>query len=154
MFAMKKKICLLLVLGSCTGASAFTCHFTVVKDSCWTPYDVKVTAADTKDKKVLTTALIPAKKSWARTTFDCSPGQKLEYLANFSPAFWDSEAGKIYRAKQYQSLNAKIDPTDVAWDLKVCFPQDFAEVPFPPQGHKNCKCDFSQVEPLENKDKS
>lgn len=149
-----KKISLLLALGFVTKAMAFTCYFTVVKDSCWTDFDLKVTALDTRDKSVLTTAVIPAKQSWTRTSFDCNPGQQLEYNAIFSPTFWENDKDKIFRSKKYRLLNSKIEPTDVAWDIQVCFPEEFAEVPFPPKGDKNCRCDFSLVTPIQNKEKN
>jgi ribosomal protein L24E len=144
-----KKILLLLTLGYSTPLMAFTCYVTLVKDSCWTDYNVKVSIVDTKNKKNLTTAVVPAKESWTRVSFDCNPSQQLEYLANFSPAFWENDKNKVFRSKQYRMLNSAINPTDVAWDIPVCFPAEFSEVPFPPQGDKNCKCDFSVVKPIE-----
>ena len=131
-----------------TQVVAFPCYFTLAKDSCWTNYDVKVVVVDAGTDKPIITVDVPKGKSWTRQTFNCQPGQKLMYQASFQPSFWQSEAGKTYMALRYWSLPAEISPKQSAWEIPVCFPQAFSEVPFPPTATGNCKCDFKVIPPL------
>jgi len=132
-----------------TSLFAFNCYITFVKDSCWTNYNVVVKVLDSEANKVLTTVTIPKSTSWKRQQFQCKPGQKLFYSATFTPIFWQSEKGVSYLAKKYWYLPAKIEKNQLAWNLSVCFPKHFSEVPFPPDAEGNCKCDFKSIPPLD-----
>ncbi|KTD74174.1 hypothetical protein [Legionella tucsonensis] len=134
-----------LILSSSLWAAEVTCYYTLVKDNCWTDYNVSVDVMDAVTAKVLTTVTVPAKKSWIRQTFPCTPGQKLIYEAQFSPVFWQNDVGKTYIAKNYWSLPHSINPGDSAWNVTVCFSSDFSLVPLPPKGSGNCSCDFSDI---------
>jgi len=124
---------------------SFNCYYTLVKDSCWTNYNVSVDVLDVAAGTVITTAIVPAGKSWTRLSFGCQPNQKLMYRAKFSPIFWASDAGKTFEAQNYLSLPAAINPQDTAWDLSSCYPADFSEVPLPPGATGNCQCDFKSI---------
>lgn len=101
---------------------------------------------DALSAKVLTTATVPAGKSWTRVTFPCETnGQKLMYRAQFSPSIWDSEKGKVYMAKNYWSLPNGVNEGDSAWNVSVCYPSDFSEVPMTPEATGSCACDFSSI---------
>ena len=122
-----------------------TCYYTLVKDDCWTKYDVSVDVMDALSAKILTTVTVPIGKSWIRQTFPCEPGQKLMYRARFSPIFWQSDEGKTYTAKNYWSLPNSINPGDSAWNVTVCYSSDFSLVPLPPNAPGNCSCNFNDI---------
>ena len=125
---------------------AITCYYTLAKDNCWLKYNVTVKVMDTLTSKVLTTVTVPAGQAWTRVTFPCeTTGQKLMYSAQFTPSIWDSEKGKEYAAKNYWSLPDTVNPGDIAWNVSVCFPADFSEIPLPPEATGSCKCDFSSI---------
>lgn len=134
-------ICLMIVSAQ---SFAFPCFFTLVKDSCWTDYDVKVMVMDATTNKQVIAVEVPKGKSWARQSFSCQPAQRFFYKAAFQPSFWQSEAGKSYMSLRYWSLPGAIGD-DTAWNIPVCYPAAFAEVPFPPTATGNCKCDFSTI---------
>jgi hypothetical protein len=140
---------LLFLSVSCLFASplwAITCYYTLAKDNCWLKYNVTVEVMDALSAKVLTTATVPAGKSWTRVTFPCETnGQKLMYRAQFSPSIWDSEKGKVYMAKNYWSLPNGVNEGDSAWNVSVCYPSDFSEVPMTPEATGSCACDFSSI---------
>ncbi|KTC90590.1 hypothetical protein OQJ18_00920 [Fluoribacter dumoffii] len=133
-----------LIFSSSLWAS-ITCYYTLVKDNCWTKYNVVVDVMDATSSNSLTTVTVPAGKSWIRQTFPCDPGQKLMYRAKFSPVFWESDKDKTYMAKNYWSLPNVINPGDSAWNVTVCFPNDFGQVPMPPEGSGNCGCNFDNI---------
>ena len=125
---------------------AIMCYFTLVKDNCWIKYNVSVDVMDAVTAKVLTTVTVPAGKPWARVTFPCETnGQKLMYHAQFTPSIWESEKGKVYSARNYWSLPNEVNAGDSAWNVSVCYPSDFSEVPLPPEASGTCKCDFSVI---------
>lgn len=125
---------------------ALTCYYTLAKDNCWLKYNVSVDVLDAMTNKSLATFVVPAGKAWGRVTFPCETnGQKLIYHAQFSPSFWESEKGKVYSARNYWSLPNGVQPGDSAWNVPVCFPADFSEVPLPPEATGSCKCDFSTI---------
>jgi hypothetical protein len=124
---------------------AVTCYYTLVKDNCWLKYTISVDVMEAASAKILTTVTVPAQKSWTRVTFPCEKGQKLMYHARFLPSIWESEKGKVYSAKNFWSLPNEINAGDSAWNVSVCYPADFSEVPIPPEATGNCKCDFSVI---------
>ncbi|KGP63166.1 hypothetical protein EP47_06710 [Legionella norrlandica] len=128
-----------------TSLWAFTCIYTLAKDSCWTEYNVTVDVIDELTSKTLLTVTAPKGKPWARGTFNCEPAQGLRYVAQFSPVFWENDAGKTYPGLRNWYLPAKINPGDLAWTIPICYPSDFAQVPFPPKAGGNCQCDFDSI---------
>jgi hypothetical protein len=130
---------------------SFTCYYTLVKDSCWTKYNVSVDVINALTEKKILTVAAPAGKSWVRDTFDCAPAESLIYIAQFSPLFWQNDKGKTYRGVRNWFLPREINKGDTAWTISVCYPADFAQVPFPPEADGNCKCDFSSLPVIEPK---
>jgi hypothetical protein len=127
---------------------AFQCYLTLVKDSCWTNYEVKVVVLNSLNNEVLTTVMVPKGKSWTRQPFDCEPAMRLMYQASFQPVFWKSEENKTYWAIRYWSLPETIGPKESAWDIPVCYPSAFSAVPFPPDAIGSCKCDLFSIPPV------
>lgn len=124
---------------------AFPCFLTMVKDSCWTNYDVSVVVTDVVTNKSIMTIAVPAGKSWDRQEFVCQPGERLMYTATFSPIFWATDQGKSYLARNYWLLPSTIGTGDTAWNINVCYPADFEEVPMPPNVTGNCACNFKGI---------
>ena len=124
---------------------AITCYYTLAKENCWSKYTISVDVIDAMSNKVLTTVTVPEGKMWVRQTFPCEAAQKLMYQARFSPMIWESEKGKVYPAKNYWSLPTEIHPGDTAWNVSVCYPEDFSQVPLPPEATGHCSCDFKSI---------
>lgn len=124
---------------------SFTCFYTLVKDSCWTNYDVTVDVIDAGTRKNLFSVTVPAGKSWERIKFSCQEKQGLKYIAHYSPVFWQSEKGKSYHALRSWFLPGTINPGNLAWTIPVCFPADFSQVPLPPDAKGTCKCDMKSI---------
>lgn len=141
----RTSIFIVSLISSSSPWAAITCYYTLVKDNCWTKYDVSVDIMDAATNKILKTITVPNGKSWSRQTFPCDPGQKLIYRAQFSPVFWESDKGKTYMAKNYWSLPNSFNPGDSAWNVTVCYPNDFSLVPLPPDASGNCSCDFNGI---------
>ena len=124
---------------------AFPCTVTLVKDSCWTNFNVNMVVTDVQSGKPITTILVPKGTSWKRGSFECQPSQKIIYSATFDPAIWEGTEGRIYNAQQYWALPESFTSSQKAWEIPVCFPSAFAEVPMPATGSGNCICDFTSV---------
>jgi hypothetical protein len=129
---------------------AFKCYYTLAKDSCWTPYNVSVTVSDGSTATDLFTVTIPAGQQWVRKEFECSKTQALKYIATFTPIFWESGKGKTFPALRAWYLPGKINSGDSAWEIPVCYPKDFSNVPLPPDAKGNCACDFSPIPPIKS----
>ena len=138
----------LIITGLVTQAHAFSCFLTLAKDSCWTNYNVNVDVIDPTTNHKLITVTVPKGKSWAREPFTCQPGQKLIYYARFSPNFWQGQANVTYAAQRYWTLPSAVTNQETAWEISVCYPQAFSEVPFPPEASGNCQCNFKIIPPL------
>ena len=146
---MFRILILMLSLGGVTGAFAFPCFLTLVKDSCWAQnYDVTVDVADGVSGKNLVSVFVPRGTSFGRQKFVCTPGQTLTFSAFFAPIFWQSDTGKHYPAIHTWTLPAKAKPTETAWNISLCYEQDFSGVPFPPDAEGNCICDMSKIPPI------
>ncbi len=128
-----------------TKTYAFRCYITLVKDSCWTNYNVSVDAINVMGEKLLTSLVIPQGTSWVRNEIDCQPKETLLFKATFTPAFWEKDAGKIYYGKRYWSFPETIGPNESAWNMTVCYGSDFAAIPLPPDAAGNCACDTSTI---------
>lgn len=149
---LNKTLITALALAAVNPLWAITCYYTLAKDNCWTKYEVSVEVMDAKTSKILTQISIPAGQSWARETFPCETnGQKLMYHAKFTPPIWETDKDKVYAAKNYWSLPDKVNEGDSAWNVPVCFPADFSEVPMPPSSNGRCQCDFSSIPEIKPK---
>ncbi|KTD62807.1 hypothetical protein [Legionella shakespearei] len=124
---------------------SFECFLTLVKDSCWTNYNVSVDVVDASTLQKLFTVTAPAGQSWAREKFACTPQQTLQYIASFNPIFWQNDEGKTYPGVRSWTLPAKVNPSDLAWTIPVCYSEEFSQVPLPPEAKGNCTCDFDSI---------
>ena len=145
---MRRIIMLLLGTGVFLQAYSFPCYITLVKDNCWTEYDVNVTVINVLNEQVLTTIHIPKGESWSRKELVCEPKQTVMFKAVFSPVFWESDSKKVYFGKRYWSFPDKIVAGAGAWDMKICFSDHFAAVPLPPEGGGHCACDMTGIPPI------
>ncbi len=124
---------------------AFPCFVTMVKDSCWKDYTVKVDVLDAEDDQVLMTITIPNGQSWKRKSFEAKTKQRFMLRASFTPAFWKAGEGAVYYAKRYWSLPEAVEGETIAWNVGGCFPGDFSGVPTPPGAGSNCACDKREI---------
>ena len=148
-----KKIILLptllsIALSFSPAASAYTCFFTLVKDSCWTNYNVTVDVSNASTSKTLFSVSVPKGTSWTRKKFSCDAAESFNYSATFSPAFWQTDKGKHFSGKRTWTLPQKMKQGDTAWDITVCYPEEFSEVPFPPTADSKCQCDTTSIPPV------
>jgi hypothetical protein len=144
-----KFLTVLLSLCFFTNAQAIQCFFTLVKDSCWKNYNVNVDLMNASNGKKIISMIVPEGQSWLRQPFTCSPGDTLSLQATFNPAFWESEADKVYSGKNYWGLPKVLAEGEVAWNVTICYPKDFSEVPMPPDANGKCKCDLSSIPSVE-----
>ncbi len=142
---MKKIILLSIALAFSPAASAHTCFFTLVKDSCWTNYDVTVDVTNASTSKSLFNISVPKGKSWTRKKFSCDAAESFNYSATFSPVFWQADKGKHFSGKRTWTLPQKMKQGDTAWDITVCYPEQFSEVPLPPTADSKCNCDTQSI---------
>lgn len=142
---IKRKVAFITGALFSTQILAFPCIFTLVKDSCWTDFNVTVVVTDVQTNKPIMSITAPKGKSWQRQSFECQPGQKLVYSATFNPVIWEGTEGRVYHAQQYWSLPESHTAKQAAWEIPVCYPAAFSEVPLPATGGENCRCDFLSV---------
>ncbi len=124
---------------------AFPCYIMLVKDSCWTDYDVTINIMDTIKDASKGSVSVAAGKSWTREKFDCEPKEVLLFNAKFTPVFWKGGEEKTYHAKRYWSLPESILPNQSAWTINLCYPNDFSEVPLPPRADNKCACNVQGI---------
>lgn len=139
--------CLILLLSLCVAnaTQAFNCYMTVMKGSCWSNYNVSIDVLDaSNDKKIMTLSLLN-NKLWNRQPFECTPNQTFNFQATFNPAIWQGDTDTVYLSKSSIQLPMVITKEARAWDVSVCFPESFAEVPTPPNNNGSCACDSSSV---------
>ena len=117
----------------------------MVKDNCWLDYEVTIKAIDVAANREILQIIIPKGKSWIRQQFTCTPKQSFMYTASFTPIIWASDENKIYKARRYWSLPAQIKSGETAWEIKACYPKDFAVTAVPPTSQGNCMCDFATI---------
>lgn len=137
-----------MALGFSTQASAFTCFLTLLKDSCWTDYDITVNMGNAVTGKPVLTLSVPKGKSFSRQEFTCQAGEVFNYTATFSPIFWESDKGKIFKGKRTWSLPNSIKKGDTAWNITICYPDEFSEIPLPPTANSNCQCSSQNLPPV------
>lgn len=140
----------LIGLGFCCSFQtwAFPCFVTLVKDSCWTDYNVTVTIATAQTGKQVASVIVPQGQSWVRQSFTCQPGESLAFSAIFDPVFWENDKGKVYPGQSNWQLPQAIKKGETAWNINVCYPSEFAEVPLPPQANGSCKCITENIPPV------
>jgi hypothetical protein len=145
-------ICIILGVSLfAVNAMAFPCFITMIKGKCWKNYSVKIDVLDSVDNSVLMSIDVPKEKSWERLYFDAKPKQRFILQATYSPSFWATEKDVKYHAKRYWALPEKLKTGIIAWNVDVCFPDDFSGVPMPPDAGQDCSCDKKDI-PAVNQD--
>lgn len=137
-----------LILGFSLSANAFPCFLTLVKDSCWTNYNVTVVVTNAGTGDAIVTATVPKGKSWVRVPFTCQPAQALSFSATFSPVFWQDDTYKTYPSQHNWYLPETVKAGATAWSLTLCYPSEFSEVPLPPDASGNCGCQTDNIPPV------
>lgn len=126
-----------------------TCYLTMVKGGCWKAYDLTVDISDADSGKLNKTILVPADQAWRRQEFACKPGDTIALSAKFSPIFWEGDENRIFKGQRYWKLPDQIKPGETGWNVTVCFPEQFADVPRPPDTNTSCSCDLTQIPKIE-----
>lgn len=124
---------------------AINCYLTMVKGDCWISYDLTVDILDAHTAKAIKTVVVPANQAWIRQEFDCKPGDKIAFEAKFSPVFWEGDDDKTFKGQRHWKLPDVIKKGETGWNVPVCFPEHFADVPAPPTGNSNCHCNFTNI---------
>jgi DNA-binding beta-propeller fold protein YncE len=127
---------------------ALPCYITMVKDSCWTEYNLTVDVIDASNDNVIATISVPKGESWARHEMTCQPEQVVNFRAKFSPVFWTSDTDKVFSTKKIWSFPDQINAGDGAWNMTICFADYFSGVPLPPEGSGQCVCDTKNIPPI------
>ncbi|HVT63291.1 MAG TPA: hypothetical protein VHD33_07395 [Legionellaceae bacterium] len=127
---------------------AVTCFITMVKGHCWKAYDVSVDVLDANSGQKKISLVIPENQMWVRQPFECKPGDTLALTAKFSPAFWAGDEEKTFPGQRYWKLPTTVNAGETGWNVTVCFPKYFANVPTPPDAATNCDCDLSTIPKL------
>ena len=144
-----KYIILLLSILMSTQVQAIKCYLTMVKGNNWKAYDLTVDLLDAGTGKKKLTTLIAEGDLWSRDEFECKPGETLSLEAKFSPAFWAGQEDKIYKGKHFRKLPNAIQPGEAGWNVTLCFPRDFSDVPSPPDANTNAECDLNAIPKIE-----
>jgi hypothetical protein len=131
-----------------TQTYAITCYLTMVKGGCWKKYDLTVDLSDADSGKVIRTVLVPGDQPWVRQEFECKAGDTLAVEAKFSPVFWEGDDDKTFKGQRYWKLPDEIKPGETGWNVTICFPKQFSDVPSPPEA-SNCDCDFTTIPKIE-----
>ncbi len=124
---------------------AFPCFITLVKDDCWTNYDLTVDVKNASTGKVVVSIIVPQGQSWTRQSFACQPKDRLSLEAAFTPIIWASDAGVKYAAKHDRILPDAITAGDTAWNINICYSDEFNNVPVPPESNGHCKCSLENI---------
>lgn len=127
---------------------AFPCFLTLVKDNCWTNYNLSVTLSDAVSPNVIATINIPQGQSWSRQAFECQPSETLSVIASFTPEFWQSDKGKTYPGRRNWQLPSTVSSGDTAWNITICYASDFLSIPLPPEASGNCVCETDNIPPV------
>lgn len=142
---MRRLLLVLFGSGLIFQAHAFPCYITMVKDSCWSNYNVSVDVIDVATEKLIDTLLLPKGTSWVRREMTCLPKQTVMLKATFSPVFWESDVGKVFSGQRYWSFPEINKASVSALGMTICYATDFAEVPLPPDASGHCICDTSNI---------
>lgn len=130
-------------------AHAYRCVITGIKTNCWEDYNVTINVIDASNNKQLTSIIIPAGSLWNRQEFQCSAKQTLKYEASFNPVIWESEKDRIYKGLHFLTLPKEETEKEKVWNLKICFANQFGEVPLPPEAGQKCECDLTKIPAVE-----
>jgi hypothetical protein len=132
--------------------AAFPCFITMIKGKCWKNYTLSVDVIDSVENKVLMRMNVPKGKAWVRQPFDAKPKQRFILQATYSPSFWATDKNIKYHAKRYWALPETLASGVIAWNVDVCFPDNFSGVPMPPDAGQDCSCDKNSIPVLTQDD--
>ena len=141
---MFKKISLItMCIVMSSQVHAFKCYITLMKSSCWDKHNVVINVKDNlSGKKVVKELKFNAGDPlWLRTTFKCHAKQGLIFSAQFTPVIWENDKGKTYYTKRIWFLPKTVQKGVQFWNIPVCYPTNFAEVPTLPSSSEVCTCD-------------
>ncbi len=142
---MSKLVMMLVGVCGLAQVHALPCYITIAKDNCWTNYNVNIDIVDTLSVKVIASMSMPEGTPWVRQEIVCQPGQTVQVKATFSPVFWESDVGKVYFGRRYWSFPQQLDAGESALSMTICYANDFAAIPLPPDASGQCACDINSI---------
>lgn len=148
--ALLKYIGMMILLSVSCVNWAIECYVTLLKDKCWSGYQVHMTIENLKSLNKVIDLDVGPNQTWARKKFDCEASQVLKKSVSFTPAIWDSEKGKIYQNNFMTRLPDTKPAQGVIWSMEVCFPKNFSQVPTPIKNMNDCGCDKTNVPEITN----
>lgn len=137
---MKTLFKIFLGLGLASNIYAADCVLTIIKDNCWTNYDINIEFFDAENGQFVARANVPSNQNWGRVKFKCHSSQIFTAKARFSPDIWEGDSKKTYSSVRVWNLPEIAPAGDAAWAINMCYSKDFASIP-EPLNAKNCKCD-------------
>lgn len=138
----------LILLGSITfsmpvWSNNIQCHVQAVKNTCWQDRAVTLELHDIEDLKTKHTFEISKDTSGILQEFDCKNLKRFTFSAKFSPPIRPEDAKNKYVARKVWDVPTQLPPNTEKWVVKVCFSDDFSQVPVP-MGAQNCRCEFKE----------
>jgi hypothetical protein len=125
---------------------ALDCYMTIVKSYAWQNYNLTVAVNNAENGTKLGEVTVPQGKLWNREKFTCSLGVTLALEARFSPEIWSGDKDKVFNAiRMWKLPKNPSNPNALGWNLTVCYPKSFSDVPTPPQGNGEFECDLQAV---------
>lgn len=146
---MIKTLTMLMLCLFTLNAYSVHCFVTGVKANCWESYNVTIDIVDTKNNEKMASIIIPAGSLWSRQEFECTPGENLRFDATFNPIIWEKEKDKVYTGLRFWKLPVTAPKEGEVWNLNICFPTHFSQVPLPPEAQQRCVCDMQNIDPIE-----
>src|SRR3990167_581840 len=140
------KLILSIIFGSITitQVNAATCYVDVVKDTCWTNYNLALTVINTESGSAIASITVTQGIPWVRVKFPCTHNQTLGFQARYSPVIWQGTENQVYSGQNYWQLSSST--TDAQYTA-LCFGRDFSEVTFPVTGDGKCQCNMQNIPP-------
>ena len=118
-----------------------------MKSKCWQKHNVHIKVIDNVTANLVVKQItIPKDKLWVRKEFDCQPKQGLIYESRFDPYIWKTDQDKVYNTKLIWFLPKKVQKKIAAWNIPICFPTNFLDVPILPDVATHCDCESTAKE--------
>ncbi len=144
---MRQILAVLLVFLT-TETFAMQCYLTLMQGKCWHGYKITISAVDSiSGDELIKPVTLEGKKGdsndkfWKRVPFECKAKQGISLKASFSPPIWSADKDKAYPGSETIYLPETVKKDIFAWNVPICYPSAFENIPLPPSADANCDCD-------------
>jgi|GEM_PF-741500 len=127
-------------------AFAVNCKIIVAKNTCWNNYEIKVRMLDALTLKEYAVIDVPKGQHYTVKEMQCESGKQVFFRASFKPVIWQNQKGDFYQTKRFWDVPQALVKDAKHWEVKLCFPRDFDNVPIPPGDLHDCQCKFPLTE--------